>query len=135
MFSDVGDVSMKLPTRLAYLVAFAAASLSAPAFADCVYPKAPDEANVDGATATEAQVRAANAAMNTYSAAITAYQNCLELETPTLIAAAGPNVTADEVKRIRATQAEKSNAAFDELQTRIAEYKKQAHIFLSRPKS
>ena len=125
---------MNSPTRLAYLAAIAATSLAPPAFADCVYPKVPEEAVPDGATATEQEMVAAMKNLKTYNEAVTAYLNCLDLETSTRITEAGPDATADQVKQIRAIEEKKHNAAVDELQSRADEFNKQLRIYKTKKK-
>jgi hypothetical protein len=108
------------------------ASLVAPAYADCVYPKVPTDPLPNGETATEQEMLAAKKALTAYNEAVTAYQSCLDLETQKLIDQAGPKATADDLKRIRDLETQKSNAAYDEVQARVAEFNKQLRAYKAK---
>jgi outer membrane protein TolC len=125
---------MKHFTRLGYLAVLMGASLAAPAHADCIYPKAPAEALPNGATATEQEMVAAMKGLKVYNDAVTAYLSCLDVETSSRIAEAGPDTTADQVKQIRALEEKKHNAAVDELQSRAEEFNKQVRAYKTKKK-
>jgi hypothetical protein len=125
---------MKLFTRLTCLAVFTGVSLAAPAYADCLYPKAPDDSLPNGATATEQEMVAAMKSLTAFNEAVTAYLSCLDVETSSRIAQAGPDATADQVKQIRALEQKKHNAAVDELQSRADEFNKQVRAYKTKKK-
>lgn len=124
---------MSSRTKLAYAAVFAAMGFAATVHADCVYPKAPASVP-NGATATEQEMVDAMQKLKEYNQSVTAYLDCLDLETSTRIAEAGPDATADQVKQIRAMEAKKHNAAVDELQSHADEFNKQVHLYKAKKK-
>ena len=100
----------------------------------CVYPDGPDKLP-DGNTATQQEMVDAMAALKKYDAEVTAYTNCLEMETDSRIQDGGKDMSEDQVKKLRAIQAEKHNAAVDALQTRATEFNEQVRLFKAKHKS
>lgn len=107
-------------------------ALAAPAYAECVYPKAPESAP-NGNTATEAEMVSAMRTYKQYDADVTAYLKCLDDEANARILEAGDN--ADVVKRIKSVTATKHNAAIDELQSRADDFNTQLKAFKAKQKS
>jgi len=95
-------------------LAVAAALSSAPAFAACAYPKAPDSIP-DGSVSTLEQMLVGQRAVKAFDAAITEYQNCLETEHNAALAA-NPDLTEEQKKERGSILAQKMNAAVDEAQ-------------------
>jgi len=107
---------MKCSTVLAVVPLLFA--LGATAQATCVYPQAPQNLP-NGNTATEAEMKAANALVKQYMSDVQdKYLKCLDDEKAQQINALDPNATdfAAQKTQIEAIQAKKNNAAVDELQ-------------------
>jgi hypothetical protein len=106
---------MKISTVLAILPVVLA--MSATAEAACVYPQAP-QSLPNGNTATEAEMKAANAQVKEYSKAVQeVYLPCLEQEEKDAVAALDnmdPEYTTKKTS-LDAIHAKKHNAALDEL--------------------
>jgi hypothetical protein len=117
---------------IATVSAVLAASFAVPAWADCIYPKAPDS-TPNGSTATEAEMIAGMTAFKKYDAEVNAYLNCLSTEANARISEAGDQ--ADQVKQIKAMSAKKHNAAIDELQARADEFNTQLRAYKNKNKS
>ena len=115
-------------------IAFAAllACLAAgSAQATCIYPRAPEHIP-DGKTATFDEMVAAQKAVKQFNEDVTAYNACLELETASL----EQSGLYDEprLNELRAMQAEKNNAAVDEVQAIADRFNEQLRIFKARDK-
>ncbi|MCC7328637.1 MAG: hypothetical protein IT484_00610 [Gammaproteobacteria bacterium] len=107
-------------TRLAsVLLGALAAAMLQPAGAACEYP---GEISIPGgASATEAQMQAANQAVRQYMAAVESYLACLDEEEKAL----GASVT-DEQKKVHI---QRHNAAVDALNAVAARYNEQVQAF------
>jgi hypothetical protein len=116
---------------IATATAVLAATIATPAWADCIYPKAPDSAP-NGATATEAEMIAGMTALKKFDTEINAYLNCLDTEANTRITEAGDH--ADQVKQIKEVSTKRHNAAIDELQARATEFNAQLRAFKNKGK-
>ena len=112
--------------------------LAGAAKATCVYPAAPDKIP-DGNTATKDEMIAAKQVVAKYNDDITAYQNCIKLETDDSIAALdkqGAGKTAEEKKAIEAQKQEfqrklieKNNAALDEVTAVVQRFNEQLRAY------
>jgi hypothetical protein len=87
--------------------------------AACIYP--PEPSIPDGATATEAQLKAAQGGVKDYMAAVTAYTDCLDSEEKTL----GPEATPEQ-KNLHTA---KHNAAVDALNAVAARFNEQLQAY------
>jgi hypothetical protein len=104
------------------LITLAAAAVVQTAQATCTYP--PEVTVPDGKTATDAEMKAANAAVKDYMAAVEAYLACLDEEEKSL----GEAVT-DEQKNVHTAR---HNAAVDALNAVAARYNEQVQVFKKR---
>ena len=120
---------MKISTVLATLPVILA--MSATAEAACVYPQAP-QSLPNGNTATEAEMKAANAQVKEYSKTVQeVYLPCLEQEKQESISALD-SAASDYAARkasIESIQAKKHNAALDELQALAARWNSEIKAF------
>jgi hypothetical protein len=115
---------MKAMFSLAAIAIFAV-----PVHAACTYPTAPTKLP-DGATATMAEMVAAQKAVKTFDEAITAYTACIKLEEDAQLK--GDKLTAEQKKAIEAQQAQKNNAAVDEDQAIADRFNEQIRIFKAK---
>lgn len=107
-------------TRIACTLLAAAALAASPlASAACSYPAEVDIP--DGRTASEAQMKAANAAVKEYNARVEEYLACMDDEEKAL----GDAVT-EEQKKVHTA---KHNAAVDALNAVVARYNEQVQAF------
>jgi hypothetical protein len=119
------------------LAAVAALTLLAGiAKAACTYPPAPDKMP-DGNTATKEEMLAAKQAVSKYNDDITAYQNCIKLETDDSIAELQKNAKTDEEKKAVETKkaemdrklVERNNAALDEVTAVVEQFNEQLRAY------
>ena len=115
------------------LAAVAALTLLAGAAkATCVYPTAPDKIP-DGNTATRDEMLAAKMAVGKYNDEITAYQNCIKLETDAEIEKQSAGKNDEEKKALKAESerklAEKNNAALDEVTAVVERFNEQLRVW------
>ena len=109
--------------------------------AACVYPTAPEKIP-DGNTATREEMLAAKQEVSKYNEEITAYQNCLKLETDDSIAALEKDSASKsdaEKKEIEAKKqelqrklVEKNNAALDEVTAVVQRFNDQIKAFKAK---
>lgn len=112
-----------------------------PAFATCVYPKAPTNIP-DGSTATLKQMLAGMATLRTYNSQIKAYTDCLKLEHDATLAKSDPaKMSADEKKAYAKQKAEldniliqKNDAAVDEATAVTKRFNAQVEIYKAKHK-
>jgi hypothetical protein len=104
--------------------------------AACTYPPAPDKMP-DGNTATKEEMLAAKQAVSKYNDDITAYQNCIKLETDDSIAELQKNAKTDEEKKAVETKkaemdrklVERNNAALDEVTAVVEQFNEQLRAY------
>ncbi len=108
-----------------------ALAVSRMAFADCSYPKAPQQIP-DGKSASETEMLQAMTVFKQYNGDVNAYTVCLEKETADKVREAG-DVTLS-VLQIKSLQAKKHNAAVDELKEKAKQFNEQVRLFKSRGK-
>jgi hypothetical protein len=104
--------------------------------ADCAYPEAP-AATPDGSTATKDQMIAAAKDFKRYNAEMTAYLDCLKLETDAATPKDPKKLSADEKKKADEQQkvlVQKNNAAVDELQAVVGRFNEQLRIYKEKAK-
>src|SRR5580698_10288688 len=107
------------------LFALAAIALcAAPVHAACTYPTAPAKIP-DGATATLAEMVAAQKAVKQFDEEINAYTACIKLEEDA-------QLNGEQKKAIEAQQAQKNNAAVDEDQAIADRFNEQIRIFKAK---
>ena|SRR3984957_2937747 len=107
----------------------AIALCAAPVHAACTYPTAPAKLP-DGATATMAEMVAAQKAVKQFDEQINAYTACIKLEEDAQLK--GDKLTAEQKKAIEAQQAQKNNAAVDEDQAIADRFNEQIRIFKAK---
>jgi hypothetical protein len=113
---------MTLVTRV--LIACAAAGVLQTAGAACTYP--PEVSMPDGASASEADMRAASAAVKEYMAAVETYLACLDEEEKAM----GDAVTEEQKK----VHTGRHNAAVDALNVVAARYNEQVQAYKKQEK-
>jgi hypothetical protein len=119
--------------RMAATLALAGLLTSGWAAAECVYPKAPTSIP-DGKTATEEEMLNGMRAVREYNTQVTAYLNCLDLQTQTDISAAGADAPKERIEQIKAINAKRHNAAVEELEAHAARFNEQVKAFKARDK-
>ena len=110
--------------------------LAGAAKATCTYPPAPDKIP-DGNTATRDEMIAAKQAVAKYNDEITAYQNCIKLESDGSIAELEKQAKTDEEKKAFAAQkaelerklVERNNAALDEVTAVVDRFNEQLRAY------
>ena len=112
-------------------MAFAAALTAGPAFADCPYPAAPDKLP-DGATATLEQMLAGQKAVQAYEKAINEYNACIDKALDDAIAKGGDQLKPQQKTDMQRVEAQKHNAAVDQLQSVADRFNEQVKIFKAR---
>lgn len=113
------------------LILAAAAAFATPAFADCVYPKAPSQIP-DGNTAKLEEMVAANKAVKAYNVEIEAYLACIQKEHDDKVAQGGDSLSEDQKKQMAVMLSQKNNAAVDELQAVAAKVNEQIRIYKAK---
>ena len=114
-------------------VAIAGAVLAPAAYADCTYPQAPSHLP-DGNTATLADMLTAQKVVQSYNQQMNAYLSCIKLERDSRVAQAGDKLTKQQKQEMEAIEAQKNNAAVDQLQSVADQFNAQVKIFKARDK-
>ena len=110
----------------------AAATLSAgAAYADCPYPTPPDKLP-DGATATLQDMLAGQKAVGEYNKAISDYMACIDKELDDSIAKAGDKLKPEQKADMQRVEAQKHNAAVDQLQAIADRFNEQVKVYKAR---
>jgi hypothetical protein len=112
-------------------MAFAAALTATPAYADCPYPAAPAKLP-DGATATMQDMIDGQNAVKGYDKAINDYVACIDKELDDSIAKAGKDLKPEQKKHMQELEAQKHNAAIDELQNVATRFNEQVKVFKAK---
>jgi hypothetical protein len=110
-------------------IAFAAAT--AAAYADCPYPQAPTKLP-DGATATLEEMVAGQKAVGEYQKAINDYTACIDKQLDDDIAKGGDKLKPDDKKKMQQMEAQKHNAAVDQLQAVADRFNEQVKVYKAR---
>ena len=110
-------------------IAFAAATTAA--YADCPYPQAPAKIP-DGATATLEDMVAGQKAVGEYQKAINSYTACIDKELDDAIAKGGDKLKPDDKKKMQQMEAQKHNAAVDQLQAVADRFNEQVKVYKAR---
>ncbi|HEY6823456.1 MAG TPA: hypothetical protein VI195_03380 [Steroidobacteraceae bacterium] len=114
-----------------FAIALTAALTAAPAYADCPYPAAPAKLP-DGATATMQDMIDGQNAVKGYDKAINDYVGCIDKELDDAIAKAGKDLKPEQKKHMQELEAQKHNAAIDELQNVATRFNEQVKIFKAK---
>lgn len=120
----------------------AAVAFAGGAHAACSYPKAPASIP-DGQTASQEQMLAAKKEVSKYNEDITAYTNCLQLESEQALAEMEKNAgtsqedtqaLARQKAEFERRQAQKHNAAIDEVTAVVERFNEQIRLYKDREK-
>ena len=114
-----------------FTMAFAAALTAGPVYADCPYPQAPAKLP-DGATATLEEMLAGQKAVQEYSKAINDYNACIDKALDDQIAQAGDKLKPEQKADMQRVEAQKHNAAVDQLQSIADRFNEQVKIFKAK---
>ena len=112
-------------------MAFLAAVAAGPAYADCTYPAAPAKLP-DGATATLDDMLAGQKTVKEYDAAMKSYVDCIDKELDQKIASAGDKLKPEQKADMQKVEAQKHNAAIDQLQSVADRFNEQVKVFKAR---
>jgi hypothetical protein len=112
-----------------FVMAFAAAT--AAAYADCPYPQAPAKIP-DGATATLEDMVAGQKAIGAYQKAITDYTACIDKELDDALAKGGDKLKPQQKTDMQRVEAQKHNAAVDQLQAVADRFNEQVKVYKAR---
>jgi hypothetical protein len=112
-------------------LAVTAAITAVPVYADCPYPPAPDKLP-DGATATLEQMVAGQKTVQAYQKAINDYNACIDKALDDAIAKGGDQLKPEQKQEMQKLEAQKHNAAVDQLQGVADRFNEQVKIFKAR---
>ncbi len=118
---------MKAFSAMACIAALAAA----PAFADCPYPPAPSKLP-DGASATLEEMIAGQKAVKEYDKAIKDYVDCIDKELDAKLSKAGDALKPEQKADLQKVEAQKHNAAIDQLQSVADRFNEQVKVYKAR---
>jgi hypothetical protein len=105
-----------------------------PAYADCTYPKGPDKVP-DGATATRAEMLAAQKQMQAYNDEVKKYQDCLQADYDSAVQKAGDSLKKEQKESMYKIMVQKSNSAQDEVETLTQRFNEQIRAYNNKGKS
>jgi hypothetical protein len=112
-------------------IAFTAALAVGTAYAECPYPAAP--ANLpDGRTATMEEMVAGQKSVKEYDAAIKTYVDCIDKELDESVAKAGDQLKPQQKSDMQKVEAQKHNAAIDQLQSVVDRFNEQIKIYKAK---
>jgi hypothetical protein len=117
---------------LSVLAATAALSAGA-AYADCPYPSSPDKLP-DGASATLQDMLAGQKAVADYNKAINDYVACIDKELDEAIIKAGDKLKPEQKADMQRVEAQKHNAAIDQLQSVADRFNEQVKVYKAKDK-
>jgi hypothetical protein len=112
-------------------MAFLGALTAAPVYADCPYPAAPAKIP-DGASATLEEMIAGQKTVNEYQKAINDYTTCIDKELDDSITKAGDKLKPEQKADMQKVEAQKHNAAVDQLQSIADRFNEQVKVFKAR---
>ena len=111
-------------------MAFAAAT-AAPVYAECPYPQAPTKIP-DGATATLQEMVDGQKAVGTYQKEINDYTACIDKELDEQLAKGGDKLKPEQKAEMQKVEAQKHNAAVDQLQAIADRFNEQVKVFKAK---
>ena len=111
-------------------MAFAAAT-AAPVYAECPYPQAPTKIP-DGATATLQEMVDGQKAVGAYQKAINDYTACIDKELDDQLAKGGDKLKPEQKAEMQKVEAQKHNAAVDQLQAIADRFNEQVKVFKAK---
>ena len=112
-------------------MALGAALWGGVAYADCSYPAAPSKLP-DGASATLEEMVAGQKAVKEYDKAIKDYVDCIDKEVDQKIAQGGDKLKPEQKADMQKVEAQKHNAAIDQLQSVADRFNEQVKVFKAR---
>ncbi|HSY05152.1 MAG TPA: hypothetical protein VK803_04360 [Steroidobacteraceae bacterium] len=113
-------------------MAFTAALTLGPVYAaDCPYPAAPAKLP-DGATATLEDMLAGQKAVKEYEKAVNEYNACIDKALDEAIAKGGDQLKPQQKADMQKIEAQKHNAAVDQLQSVADRFNEQIKVFKAR---
>jgi hypothetical protein len=118
---------MKVLPAMACTVALAAGAV----YADCPYPAAPAKIP-DGATATLEEMLAGQKAVKEYEKAINDYNACIDKALEDEIAKRGDQLKPQQKTDMQKIEAQKHNAAVDQLQSVADRFNEQIKVYKAR---
>ena len=113
------------------LLAMAFAAATAAAYADCPYPQAPTKIP-DGATATLEEMVAGQKAIGAYQKAINDYTACIDKELDDALTKGGDKLKPAQKADMQRVEAQKHNAAVDQLQAVADRFNEQVKVYKAR---
>src|SRR3979490_3308913 len=117
-----------LVMKALFAMAVTAAPTAAAVYADCPYPAAPDKLP-DGSSATLEEVVAGQKAVRAYDKAITDYGSCIDHECGEPTKKAGDHPKPQQKSDLQHVEAQKHNAAIDQLQNIADRFNEQVKVF------
>lgn len=99
--------------------------------ADCLYPAAPDKLP-DGATATLDEMLAGQKTVNVYNKAVNDYVACIDKQLDEDIAKQGDKLKPQQKTEMQKVEAQKHNAAIDQLQSIADRFNEQVKVYKAR---
>lgn len=112
-------------------MALGAALLSGTAYADCTYPPAPTKMP-DGASATLEEMVAGQKSVKDYDKAIKEYVDCIDKELEEKISKGGDKLKPEQKSDMQKVEAQKHNAAIDQLQSVADRFNEQVKVYKAR---
>jgi len=114
-------------------MALTAALTAGPVYADCHSLLPQDAPKIpDGATATLEQMVAGQKEVNAYQKAINDYTACIDKEVEDNIAKAGDKLKPADKEQMQRMEAQKHNAAVDQLQSVADRFNEQVKVYKAR---
>ncbi len=114
-----------------FAMALTTALTAAPVRADCPYPAAPDKLP-NGSSATLEEMVAGQKAVRAYDKAINDYVSCIDGELNAAIAKGGDQLKPQQKADMQHVEAQKHNAAIDQLQSIADRFNEQVKVFKAR---
>jgi hypothetical protein len=108
-----------------------AALMAGAAYADCPYPAAPAKLP-DGASATLEEMLAGKKDVDAYQKAINEYTTCIDNELDEKIKSAGDKLKPEQKADMQKIEAQKHNAAVDQLQSVAERFNEQVKAYKAR---
>ena len=118
---------MKAFLAMACVTAF----ITVPVYADCPYPQAPGKLP-DGATATLEEMIAGQKTVQAYEKAINEYNACIDKALEQQITQKGDQLKPEDKTKMQQLEAQKHNAAVDQLQSVADRFNEQVKIYKAR---
>jgi hypothetical protein len=104
---------------------------AAPAFADCPYPPTPNKLP-DGASATMQDMLDGQKTVKEYEKAVNEYTSCIDKDLDDQIAKAGDQLKPERKTEMQRVEAQKHNAAVDQLQSVADRFNEQVKVFKAK---